>query len=168
MGSQPSFYAYIALGSNMGDRERYLLDAIDQLDDHEEIRVIACSSIYETEPVGYVDQDSFLNMAAEVDTTLTPEALLDVMMGIERTLGRQRDVRWGPRTVDLDMLLYEDVRQDDPKLILPHPRMLERAFVLVPLVEVMQLRRFQQAAELADHLEKLEGKEGVILWKKMQ
>lgn len=168
MGSQPSFFAYVALGSNIGDRERFLFDAIRQLDDHEAIQVSAQSSIYETEPVGYTDQGSFLNMAIEVETTLSAEALFEVMVQIEQRLGRTREIRFGPRTIDLDMLLYEDLRQDDPNLILPHPRMLERAFVLVPLTEVMQGRRIQQAAELAAHLEKLEGKEGVILWKKMQ
>jgi len=165
MGSQPSFIAYIALGSNMGDRERFLFNAIRQLEDHEAVRVTAQSGIYETEPVGYADQGPFLNMAIEVETTLSAAALLGVMAQIEQRLGRTRDVRFGPRTIDLDMLLYDDLRQDDPELILPHPRMMERAFVLVPLVEIIQ---GPQAVELAAHLDKLEGKEGVTLWKKTQ
>ncbi|ULL13347.1 2-amino-4-hydroxy-6-hydroxymethyldihydropteridine diphosphokinase [Paenibacillus sp. H1-7] len=168
MGSQPSFVAYIALGSNMGDRERFLSDAIRLLDEHEAIQVSAQSNIYETDPVGYTDQGPFLNMAVEVETSLSAEALFDVMMQIEQRLGRVREIRFGPRTMDLDMLLYDDLRQDDPKLILPHPRMLERAFVLVPLIEAMQGRHPQQAAELSAQLEKLEGKEGITLWKKMQ
>ncbi|GAA4869774.1 2-amino-4-hydroxy-6-hydroxymethyldihydropteridine diphosphokinase [Paenibacillus vulneris] len=168
MGSQPSHRVYIALGSNMGDRERLLLEAIRLLAEHETIEVSGCSGIYETEPVGYVDQAAFLNMVIEIRTSLEAKELLGVMQHIEQSLGRTRELRWGPRTIDLDMLLYDDLRQDDPTLILPHPRMLERAFVLVPLVEVMQARREQQAAEWAAHLEKLEGKEGVALWKKMQ
>ncbi|WP_282943680.1 2-amino-4-hydroxy-6-hydroxymethyldihydropteridine diphosphokinase [Paenibacillus sp. RC67] len=168
MGSQPSHRAYIALGSNMGDRERLLLEAIGLLAEYETIEVISCSGIYETEPVGYVDQAAFLNMVIEVETSLEPKELLGVMQRIELSLGRTRELRWGPRTIDLDMLLYDNVKQDDPMLILPHPRMLERAFVLVPLVEVAQASRVQQSAEWAAHLEKLEGKEGVTLWKKMQ
>ncbi|OXM82477.1 2-amino-4-hydroxy-6-hydroxymethyldihydropteridine diphosphokinase [Paenibacillus rigui] len=167
MGSKPLFYAYIALGSNMGDRERFLQDAIRQLDTHEEIAVSGRSGIYETEPVGVVDQDPFLNMVIEVETSLSAQALFDVMVRIELELGRTRELRWGPRTLDLDLLLYQDTVQDDPFLILPHPRMLERAFVMVPLVEVMQERGAEQAAFMAAHLEQLDGKEGVILWKKI-
>lgn len=167
MGSQPLFKAYIALGSNIGDRERFLLDAIRRLDNHEQIHVTVQSSIYETEPVGVLDQAPFLNMVIEVSTTLTAQALFDVMVTIELELGRTRGLRWGPRTIDLDLLMYADLVQDDPTLILPHPRMMERAFVLVPLLEVLQVHRSEQAAMLAVHLEQLDGKEGVILWKKV-
>ncbi|TDF91563.1 2-amino-4-hydroxy-6-hydroxymethyldihydropteridine diphosphokinase [Paenibacillus piri] len=167
MGLSPRIDAYIGLGSNIGDRERYLAEAIRQLESHEHVRISGRSAIYETDPIGLTDQAPFLNMALELETTLRAEGLLAVMQQIEQNLGRTREVRWGPRTIDLDLLLYGDVAQDDPQLILPHPRMMERAFVLVPLVEVMQKRRFQQAAELAAHLETIDGKEGVTPWKKI-
>ncbi|MCR8636137.1 2-amino-4-hydroxy-6-hydroxymethyldihydropteridine diphosphokinase [Paenibacillus radicis (ex Xue et al. 2023)] len=167
MGSKPLIYAYIALGSNMGDREHYLTEAIRQLDAYDNIEVSGRSGIYETEPVGVTDQAPFLNMVLELKISLTAEELFTIMLLIEQNLGRTRELRWGPRTIDLDMLLFDEVRQDDPQLILPHPRMMERAFVLVPLVEVMQMRSPQQAARLTTHLEGLEGKEGVTLWKKI-
>jgi 2-amino-4-hydroxy-6-hydroxymethyldihydropteridine diphosphokinase len=167
MGLQPPFYAYIALGSNIGDRERFLSDAIQQLGEHQQIAVTGRSSIYETEPVGVTDQAAFLNMAVEVQTTLTPEQLFTVMLQVEQNLGRTRELRWGPRTIDLDLLLYDDVSQDDPRLILPHPRMMERAFVLIPLAEVMHAHHSQQAAELAEHAERLNRKEVVVPWKKI-
>lgn len=151
----------------MGDREHYLTEAIRQLDAYDNIEVSGRSGIYETEPVGVTDQAPFLNMVLELETSLTAEELFTIMLLIEQNLGRTRELRWGPRTIDLDMLLFDEVRQDDPQLILPHPRMMERAFVLVPLVEVMQMRSPQQAASLTTQLEGLEGKEGVTLWKKI-
>lgn len=167
MGSQLPCCAYLALGSNMGDRERYLQDAIQCLDNHEHIYVSGRSRIYETEPVGYVDQDAFLNMVIEVETRLSAQELFAVMLSIENKLGRIREIRFGPRTIDLDLLLYDDLRQEDPQLILPHPRMTERAFVLVPLVEVMQQRHSRQAGEWAGQLDQVEGKEGVRIWNPM-
>nr|WP_177238094.1 2-amino-4-hydroxy-6-hydroxymethyldihydropteridine diphosphokinase [Paenibacillus sp. 1_12] len=160
--------AYLALGSNIGDRERYLLDAIKCLDNHEHIYVSGRSHIYETDPVGYVDQDAFLNMVIEVETLLSAQELFAVMLSVENKLGRIREIRFGPRTIDLDLLLYDELRQEDPQLILPHPRMAERAFVLVPLVEVMQQRHSKQAGVWSEHLDQAEGKEGVRVWNHMQ
>lgn len=164
----PAARAYIGLGSNLGDRERHLREATERLGRRPGIRVSRLSSIYETEPVGYVDQGAFLNMAAEVETTLNAEQLLDAMLDIERELGRTRDIRWGPRTIDLDLLLYGDIRKSSEKLQLPHPRMLERAFVLVPLIEIAAISNQEKAEWLKRHLEKLDGKDGVCLWKKAQ
>ncbi|AFH66020.1 2-amino-4-hydroxy-6-hydroxymethyldihydropteridine diphosphokinase [Paenibacillus caseinilyticus] len=160
--------AYIGLGSNLGDREQYLKEALRMLEEHPEIRILGLSSFYETDPVGYVDQDPFLNMVAAVGTTLSPEDLFAQMLGAEQHLGRKREVRWGPRTIDLDLLLYGSRTQEDPRLILPHPRMMERAFVLIPLIEVMKAQNPQQTGALEDHLRRLSGKEGVTLWKRMQ
>ena len=126
------------------------------------------SGIYETEPVGYVDQSAFLNMVIQIHTDLSPEALLVTLLAIENRLGRTRDLRWGPRTIDLDLLLYGDHQLTTPDLIIPHPRMHERAFVLVPLSEVLYARQDALFESISAHLEKLEGKEGVILWKKAQ
>ncbi|MBD0384578.1 2-amino-4-hydroxy-6-hydroxymethyldihydropteridine diphosphokinase [Paenibacillus sedimenti] len=160
--------AYVALGSNIDDRERYLQQAIIELNEHAGINVTAQSSIYETDPVGYVDQAAFLNMVIEVSTTLPAEELLTTMLAIEKRLGRTRDLRWGPRTIDLDMLLYGEQRLSTPDLIIPHPRMHERAFVLVPLAEVLYSRQDAALEFISAQLEKLEGKEGVVLWKKVQ
>jgi 2-amino-4-hydroxy-6-hydroxymethyldihydropteridine diphosphokinase len=167
MDATPSVYAYIALGSNIGDREHYLTEAIRQLEEHDSVRVSGRSGIYETEPVGVTDQAPFLNMVLELETALPADRLFAVMLQIEQNLGRTRELRWGPRTIDLDLLLYGECRQDNPELILPHPRMLERAFVLVPLVEVMRLNGSRHASAYAEHLERLDGKEGVTSWKKI-
>lgn len=156
--------AYIALGSNMGDRAYYLTEAVSRLDAHTQIRVLGSSSIYETEPVGYTDQDSFLNKVVAVCTTLTSHELLSYMLHIEIELGRIRDIRWGPRTLDLDLLLYGEEQINTVELILPHPRMKERAFVLIPLVEVMNLVDVERAALYQNILDTCNGKEGVMLW----
>ncbi|WP_010291113.1 2-amino-4-hydroxy-6-hydroxymethyldihydropteridine diphosphokinase [Kurthia massiliensis] len=128
--------AFISLGSNMGDKEEALRQAVALLDAHEAINVIAVSSIYDTDPVGYEDQDVFLNIVVKIDTTLQPQPLLDVCQQIEQELKRVRIVRWGPRTIDLDILLYSHDNIETETLIVPHPRMHERAFVLVPLAEI--------------------------------
>ncbi|WNR44800.1 2-amino-4-hydroxy-6-hydroxymethyldihydropteridine diphosphokinase [Paenibacillus roseipurpureus] len=160
--------AYVALGSNIDNREYYLQSAIAALNEETGITVTGLSSIYETEPVGYVDQSAFLNMVIQIHTDLSPEVLLVTLLAIETRLGRTRDLRWGPRTIDLDLLIYGDHRLTTPDLIIPHPRMLERAFVLVPLSEVLFSRQDIAFESISAHLEKLEGKEGVILWKKAQ
>ncbi|MFP7480117.1 2-amino-4-hydroxy-6-hydroxymethyldihydropteridine diphosphokinase [Terribacillus saccharophilus] len=128
--------AWIALGSNIAPRETYLQQAIQTLSEHEEIKLKQISTVYETDPVGYEDQDQFLNMVAEVETNLDPLELLHICQDIEQDLGRKRIIRWGPRTVDLDILLYSNENMNVEELILPHPRMHERAFVLVPLAEI--------------------------------
>ncbi|MGG1550394.1 2-amino-4-hydroxy-6-hydroxymethyldihydropteridine diphosphokinase [Paenibacillus ferrarius] len=163
-----SITAYVALGSNMGDREQYLREAIRLLDAEAGITVTGRSSIYETEPVGYVDQDAFLNMVIQIHTNLLPATLLATLLATENRLGRTRELRWGPRTIDLDLLLYGNHQLSTPDLIVPHPRMQERAFVLVPLTEVLYERQDAAFESISANLEKLEGKEGVILWKKAQ
>ena len=129
--------AYVGLGANLGERERSLRAAVAALDATEGVRVVAVSSFRETDPVGYVDQPRFLNGAAAVDTTLSPRELLDALLAVERSLGRTRGgPRFGPRTVDLDLLLYGEESVDEPDLTVPHPRLHERAFVLEPLAEL--------------------------------
>lgn len=129
--------AFIALGSNLGDRLGYLESAIRQLKYCEDITVVALSSVYETEPVGYEDQGRFLNMVLEVKTALSPMELLNYCNHIEGNLLRKREVRFGPRTIDVDILLYGNLRSEDPILTLPHPRMKERGFVLMPLKDLV-------------------------------
>jgi len=128
--------AYIALGSNLGDREAVLNRAAELLGKTEGIEVTAISSYYNTAPVGYTEQPDFLNAAAEIKTVLTPKELLQICMGIEKELKRERIIRWGPRTIDLDILLYGDRIINEENLIVPHPRMHERSFVLEPLKEI--------------------------------
>lgn len=150
----------------MGDREQYLLDAIRLLDEHESIDAEAISSFYETDPVGYTDQEAFLNMVVSVRTELAVEQLFAYMEQVEKQLGRQRLVRWGPRTLDLDLLAYGDLKLNTEKLEIPHPRMHERAFVLIPLLEVMK-KQHKNTESLETQLETLDGKDGVRLWKRM-
>lgn len=126
--------AYLGLGSNIGDRSTNLREAINALGSHGE--VVAISSVYETAPVGYLDQPPFLNAAVALETRLSALALLSAMHEIERSLGRQRAFRNAPRTLDIDLLLYDDEITDNPNLTLPHSRLHERAFVLVPLAEI--------------------------------
>ncbi len=128
--------AYIALGSNIEPRVDYLMKARELLNDSNEVKVVNASQLYLTEPVGYTDQAAFLNQVVAVETTLSAHALLQAIQGIEQQLGRKRDIRWGPRTIDLDILLYQDDRIASEDLVVPHPRMTERAFVLVPLSDI--------------------------------
>src|SRR3990170_582513 len=128
--------AYIGLGSNVGRREDHLEKALELLAAAKDVKVTKTSSIYETEPVGYVDQPDFLNAAVEIETALSPRELLAVTKAIEEREGRRRDIRWGPRTVDLDILLYDQQVSTEPDLRLPHPEVTRRAFVLVPLAEI--------------------------------
>jgi 2-amino-4-hydroxy-6-hydroxymethyldihydropteridine diphosphokinase len=128
--------AYIGLGANLGSRELTIQRAVELLREAEGVDVLAVSELRETEPVGVVDQPSFLNGAVAVETTRTPRALLELLLEIERSLGRVRGERWGPRTIDLDLLVYGTEVVDEPGLRVPHPRLQERRFALEPLIEL--------------------------------
>ena len=128
--------AYVALGANLGDPKATVLAAFAALANLPESRVARCSSLYRTAPVGILSQPDFVNAVALLETTLAPEALLDALLDIEARFGRIRRERNGPRTLDLDLLLYDDIELDLPRLTLPHPRLHLRAFVLLPLAEV--------------------------------
>lgn len=128
--------SFIGLGSNIEPREDYLKRAIKLLKTHKEIKVEEVSSIYETVPVGYVNQDKFLNQVVKVTTSLSAIDLLDVCQSIERDLGREETFEDGPRTIDLDILLYNQEYRQLDRLKIPHPRLHERAFVLIPLNDV--------------------------------
>jgi 2-amino-4-hydroxy-6-hydroxymethyldihydropteridine diphosphokinase len=127
--------AYLALGSNLGDRLATLQRAVDLLGARQGIDVRRSSRVYETEPVGPAQPD-YLNAVIEVRTDLEPRELLEACLEVEAELGRVRGERWGPRSLDVDLLTYEDRTMDEPGLVVPHPRMHERAFVLVPLLEL--------------------------------
>jgi 2-amino-4-hydroxy-6-hydroxymethyldihydropteridine diphosphokinase len=128
--------AYLALGSNLGDRAAHLQRAVDALAATPGIAVVAVSRVYETAPVGGPAQDAYLNAVLAIDTDLDPHALLAVAQDCERDAHRVRVERWGPRTLDVDVLLYGDLELDDADLTIPHPRMWERGFVLAPLRDV--------------------------------
>jgi 2-amino-4-hydroxy-6-hydroxymethyldihydropteridine diphosphokinase len=130
--------AYIGLGSNLGERELTIRRALELIEAHGDIEVGAVSSLHETDPVGYEDQPRFLNGAAALRTELAPRALLERLQEVEVELGRDRSggPRFGPRTIDLDLLLYGNDRIDEPGLEIPHPRLAERRFVLEPLAEL--------------------------------
>jgi 2-amino-4-hydroxy-6-hydroxymethyldihydropteridine diphosphokinase len=129
--------AYVGLGANLGDREATIRRAVELLAGAPGVTVVGVSTLRETEPVGYLDQPAFLNAAAAVDTELPPRALLDVLLEVERALGRRRGgPRFGPRTIDLDLLVVDGQVVDEPGLTVPHPRLHERRFALEPLAEL--------------------------------
>ena len=126
----------LGLGTNIGDRMRNLQFAVDSLHLVPKLQVLAVSEVYETVPVGFAEQPDFLNAAVLLETDLSPKTVLGLCLGIEAAAGRKRTVKDGPRVLDMDVLLYENVKSDSFELTLPHPAMLERAFVLVPLADL--------------------------------
>lgn len=136
--AEPDAEAFLALGGNVGDVRHTLAQAIALLCDGDAVRLRARSSDYRTPPWGVTDQPPFINAAIAVTTTLSPRQLLARALAVERALGRDRTAerRWGPRTIDIDLLAYDDLTLNEPDLTLPHPRLFERAFVLAPLAEI--------------------------------
>lgn len=128
--------AYIAIGSNMGDKEKNLNSAIELINNPDFNRVIKVSNFYETKPVGYLEQEEFLNGALEIKTLLSPKRLMRFLLEKEEELKRERIIKWGPRTIDLDILLYDNLITSEEEIIIPHPRMHERLFVLKPLSDI--------------------------------
>ena len=128
--------AYIGLGSNLNDKMGNLNKAVELIEKSSEVKVFKRSSVYQTEPVGIKNQPLFLNMVLEVDTEISPFELLGFLQDIERKMGRKREKKWGPRNMDLDLLLYEDQVISSAELTLPHTQMHLRKFVLVPLAEI--------------------------------
>lgn len=153
-------YAFLSLGSNMGDRVAYLEAACLELAAHPEISILRRSSLYETEPVGYRNQGWFLNRVVGVATTMEPRELLVFVHEIEDRLGRRRLIRWGPRVIDLDILLYGGLVLQTPDLVIPHPRMYERNFVLVPLQEIAPGLVHPDGRTTGEHLEDLRERGG--------
>ncbi len=139
--SRRKHIAYLGLGSNMGDRESYLDLAIDELNKDEYTKVTKVSDFIETKPYGGVEQDDFLNGCIEVETLLSPEELLCLINHIEKQAGRERLIHWGPRTLDIDILLYDDLVYDSENLHIPHKEMHKRSFVLEPLVSIAGYKR---------------------------
>ncbi len=151
--------AYIGIGTNMGDRADNIKTALESVELLPETKVTELSNIYETAPWGYLEQDDFLNAVAKVETNLSSYAFLGALLGIEAAMGRLRTVKNGPRVIDLDLLFFEDEVQNTNELTLPHPRIMERAFVLVPLYDVLKNTEISAALEKVDT-------SGVKLYKK--
>ncbi|MFN7252999.1 MAG: 2-amino-4-hydroxy-6-hydroxymethyldihydropteridine diphosphokinase [Anaerobacillus sp.] len=157
---------YVSLGSNMGDRLEFLRYGVMNLNENVNITIKNCSSIYETTPVGFLDQADFLNMVVELETSYTPLELLKCTQEIQRKSGRKFNIKWGPRTLDLDILLYNQENIEMEQLIVPHPRMFERGFVMVPLKEVAPSLYFSAIKKsIQEVYQELLDKEGVRLWK---
>lgn len=157
--------AWIGLGSNRDEPARQVKRALTEMDALANTRVLRHSRLYRTPPWGPVaGQPDYANAVAEVETELTPEALLRAVLAIEAAHGRVRRERWGPRTLDLDLLLYDDLIMDTIKLTLPHPRLAERAFVLVPLAELAPSLRVPGVGPVAELLARVDAT-GVVPWK---
>lgn len=144
--------AYLGLGSNIGDRESQLQQGIEIIDAFEGIEVTQISPIYETDPVGYENQPQFLNLCIEIETNLDPEVLLSCCLETEQRLHRVREVRWGPRTLDVDILLYGDEIIELDNLSIPHPRMTERSFVLIPLNDIASSKLEPQSKQKIEEI----------------
>lgn len=160
--------ALIGAGANLGDRWAAIGDALARLARDPGIASLEASPVYETTPVGVLDQPLFLNLVAGVETALSPEALLAVLQHQEHLAGRRREVRWGPRTLDLDLLLFEGETRPGPDLILPHPRLWERAFVTVPLRDLLERGRWRTCPAWAETRARLASQPvgpGVIPWR---
>lgn len=154
---------YLALGSNMGNRKQNLTEAIDYLS--QRVRVARCSSTYDTEPVGNPDQQRFLNMVCRIYTSLEPKALLSLAKGIESKMGRVFGKVNAPRPIDIDILIYGDLVLNTPDLVIPHPRMTRRAFVLVPLAEIAPaLKHPTSGKAIKQLLSELSGREDIVKW----
>jgi len=160
--------AYLSLGSNIDDRYDYLMKSLKLIHLHDRITVTNVSSIYETDPVGYEEQNPFLNMAVEIKTSLNPYELLEYCLMVEKELGRVRDIRWGPRKIDIDILLYNQKIIEDETLVIPHPRMHEREFVLIPLTELDSTIIIPKVERnIKDILRTIPNHKGVRVWKQL-
>ena len=158
---------YLGLGSNLGNRLAALTEALGLLDAAPGLTLTACSSVYETAPWGVAEQPAFLNLAAGLATTLTPEELLAACQEVEHRVGRTPSYRWGPRVIDVDILLYGDaaISRDEPDLQIPHPRLRERAFALAPLGEIAGgVGVPPEGATVGELLKEVAGLEGVKRW----
>ena len=135
---------YLSLGSNIGNRQKYIESAIELIVKTEGIEILKKSELYETSPVGYVEQNLFLNTVIKIETDFSAREILKIINKIENELDRKREIRWGPRTIDIDILIFSDKKIDEMDLIIPHKEMLNRLFVLVPLIEIYDGEYFEK------------------------
>ncbi len=156
---------FLGLGTNVGDREENLRQAVQRLEAEGLMRIDRLSSIYETAPVGYTDQADLLNIVLSAWTELQPQALLRELKAAEQALGREPGIRWGPRRIDLDILLYGEEAVETPELVIPHPRLAERGFVLIPLAEIAPDLALPGGERVADLAARAGMAAGVQRWK---
>ncbi len=156
---------FFSIGSNLGDREYNLQNVIERFKSDRQVTVIGVSSVYETSPLGITEQPDFLNAVIQGTTNLSAMQLLDYVKDIEKDMGRIATVRWGPRIIDIDILLFDDIEMKTESLTIPHAEMKNRAFVLVPLAELVSDFSFPDGSRLADCLANLSGKDKVSLRK---
>jgi 2-amino-4-hydroxy-6-hydroxymethyldihydropteridine diphosphokinase len=157
--------AFVGLGSNLGERERFIRQAVEEMARMPRTQLVRVSSLYDTEPVGDQDQPSFLNAVAVLDTELKPRELLWNLQLIEKRLGRVRARRWGPRTIDLDILLYGEMVIEQEDLVIPHPELENRAFVIIPLYELDPELRLPGSGQMVKDLMKTPRKRGSVRYK---
>ncbi|MGX4600644.1 2-amino-4-hydroxy-6-hydroxymethyldihydropteridine diphosphokinase [Faecalimicrobium sp. JNUCC 81] len=150
--------AYLGLGTNMGDRLEYISSACEILSNNNNIEITNKSKLYETKAWGYTDQADFLNLCLEIETSLDEYGLLKVCQEVEQKLNRERIIRWGPRTIDVDILFFNDIILNNENLSLPHPRISERAFVLIPLMDLNQ-NLFIKGKVISEYLNSLTNEE---------
>lgn len=157
----------LGLGSNLGNRAENIINALNCLCANHPITILQVSSLYETAPIGFLNQPSFLNAVAEIQTLLDPLSLLESCLQTEKLLGRIRDIKWGPRSIDIDLLLYHTIRLDSETLALPHPFLHERRFVLEPLLEIAQDAMLVDGQTATQMLTQLEDKAEVKFYGKL-
>lgn len=145
---------YLSLGSNIGDRKGYIEKAVELIENTKGVKVLKKSGLYETTPVGYLEQDLFLNAVIKIETDFSAREILKIMNKIETELDRKREIRWGPRTIDIDILIFSDKKIDETDLIIPHKEMLNRLFVLIPLTEIYDGEYFGKEV-ISQKIEKL-------------
>ena len=145
---------YLSLGSNIGNRQEYIESAIELVGKTEGIKILKKSGLYETSPVGYVEQDLFLNAVIKIETDFSAREILKIINKIENELDRKREIRWGPRTIDIDILIFSDKKINETDLIIPHKEMFNRLFVLVPLIEIYDGEYFEKE-KIIERIEEL-------------
>ena len=145
---------YLSLGSNIGNRQEYIESAIELVGKREGIKILKKSGLYETSPIGYVEQDLFLNAVIKIETDFSEREILKIINKIENELDRKREIRWGPRTIDIDILIFSDKKINETDLIIPHKEMLNRLFVLVPLIEIYDGEYFEKE-KIIERIEEL-------------
>ena len=145
---------YLSLGSNIGDRKGYIEKAVELIESTKGIKILKKSGLYETTPVGYLEQDLFLNVVIKIETDFSAREILKIINKIENELNRKREIRWGPRTIDIDILIFSDKKIDETDLIIPHKEMLNRLFVLIPLTEIYDGEYFGKEV-ISQKIEKL-------------
>lgn len=155
---------YLSLGGNIGDVEQNLIKALNSLNSNDACKVLSVSSIYKTNPVGILDQPDFLNISVKLYTKLPPLELLYICKQIENELGRTREIKWGPRIIDIDILIYDNQIVNSEELTIPHPYLMDRAFVLIPLAEIEPDLIMPDSTKAKDAA-KLVGSQGISLFK---